>query len=179
MTNDEFKKLITEGIDRTPWDLGNAVIYKLCQEYPGHKTDEEILAKIWIIGRSYAAAIERRRINNHINDDFYTHIVAPGIRNSSIDQRLNGLLVDGSFNNILTTHYWLTQLFRDMTGMDKRSLASKYLHFHFPDLFHIYDQRASSTLNKLITGQVIKFFKINKKEMIAPGDELGKLKPAR
>ena len=42
------------------WDLGNKVLYDLCSSYPYHKTDEEIIAKIWLIGRSYAAAIERR-----------------------------------------------------------------------------------------------------------------------
>jgi hypothetical protein len=35
-------------------------------------------------------------------------------------------------------------LFRDISGLEKRSLASKYLHFHRPDLFYLYDSRASA-----------------------------------
>ena len=34
--------------------------------------------------------------------------------------------------------------------MEKRSLASKYLHFHCPDKFFIYDSRARSAINKLV-----------------------------
>src|SRR5690606_24597290 len=36
----------------------------------------------------------------------------------------------------------------EITGLDKRSFASKYLHFHLPDLFFIYDSRAVTALGK-------------------------------
>lgn len=39
-------------------------------------------------------------------------------------------------------HRNTTQLFSSISGLDKRSLASKYLHFHVPKLFYIYDSRA-------------------------------------
>ena len=32
--------------------------------------------------------------------------------------------------------------------MEKRSLVSKYLHFHFPHLFYIFDSRAVASLRK-------------------------------
>ncbi len=57
------------------WALGNETLYKLCRDHPEHKNDKAIVAKIWLIGRSYAAAIERRKnkaANNPIvNDAFY------------------------------------------------------------------------------------------------------------
>ena len=40
--------------------------------------------------------------------------------------------------------------FEEITGMKKRSLASKYLHFHCPDKFFIYDSRANQAINKLV-----------------------------
>jgi hypothetical protein len=40
-------------------------------------------------------------------------------------------------------------LIKKMTGMGKRSLASKYLHFHKPNLFFIYDSRAINSIRKL------------------------------
>jgi hypothetical protein len=43
------------------WDLGNQVLYSLCQDHPGHDHGDAIVAKVWLIGRSYAAAIERRK----------------------------------------------------------------------------------------------------------------------
>jgi hypothetical protein len=43
------------------WDLGNQVLYSLCQAHPRHDHSDAIVAKVWLIGRSYAAAIERER----------------------------------------------------------------------------------------------------------------------
>lgn len=40
-------------------------------------------------------------------------------------------------------------LFKEISGLEKRSLASKYLHFHVPQLFYIYDARATTALKKL------------------------------
>jgi hypothetical protein len=54
-------------------------------------------------------------------------------------------------NQIIAVHKKLTALFLKMTGLEKRSLASKYLHFHFPELFYLYDSRAAQQISK-ITG---------------------------
>jgi hypothetical protein len=54
-----------------PWDLGNSVLYDLCRKHPSHKTADEILAKVWLIGRSYAASIERRKnVKETVGRDF-------------------------------------------------------------------------------------------------------------
>jgi len=36
----------------------------------------------------------------------------------------------------------LMEVLRKLTGLEKRALASKYLHFHLPRLFFIFDSRA-------------------------------------
>lgn len=41
--------------------------------------------------------------------------------------------------DILRTHKLLTNIFKKSVGLSKRSLASKYLHFHAPSAFYIYD----------------------------------------
>jgi len=41
----------------------------------------------------------------------------------------------------------VTELFSSISGLEKRSLASKYLHFHVPELFFIYDSRSSKGIN--------------------------------
>ena len=51
---------------------------------------------------------------------------------------------------ILSTHKFLTDTFGKMTGLKKRSLASKYLHFHCPEKFFIYDSRAIKSIGKLV-----------------------------
>lgn len=43
------------------WDVGNSVLYDMCRKYPNHGKEDEIIAKVWLIGCSYSAAIERRR----------------------------------------------------------------------------------------------------------------------
>ena len=134
-----------------PWDLGNEVLYRLCKEHPHHKIDQEIIAKIWLIGRSYAAAIERRKTKKkgESSDGFYEQHVVRAIRSSGIDGWLKTLprpskagLTDSDLFQVLKTHKQVTELFTRLTGLEKRSLASKYLHFHRPDLFFIYDSRA-------------------------------------
>jgi len=39
-----------------------------------------------LIGRAYAASIERRREKISINDDFYAMVVVPEIKKSNIDK---------------------------------------------------------------------------------------------
>lgn len=162
----EFRDLLQNAFnharDPNPWDLGNSVLYKLCQEHPLHKEEQAVLAKIWLIGRAYAAAIERRRPRKEKadcikekNDDFYLDIVAPKIMESSIDKWIseikkehNGPTIK-SLNDILSVHMEVTNLFEKISGLNKRSLASKYLHFHIPKLFYIYDSRVVNVMNRL------------------------------
>ena len=42
-----------------------------------------------------------------------------------------------------------TDLFKKISGLETRSLASKHLHFHRPDLFFIYDSRAKKRLAEI------------------------------
>jgi hypothetical protein len=133
------------------WDLGNKVLYRLCADHPGHGSDEVIIAKTWLIGRAYAAALERRRDADVLGDAFYLK-VAQEFRRSKIDRWFLDLKVDAGANRQKTieNHKKLTDLLRTITGQAKRSFASKYLHFHFPKQFYIYDTRAVESARKLI-----------------------------
>ena len=146
--------LVEQARNATPWDLGNQVLYDLCTKHPKHRSPAEVIAKVWLIGRSYAAAIERRRERSDENDDFYVEKVAPAIIGSNIDNwisdvSVHGRISIGSKTSALFAHHQVTKLFSDITGLEKRSLASKYLHFHQPELFFIYDTRAVEALRKL------------------------------
>jgi hypothetical protein len=128
------------------------VLYKLCEDYPEHKRDDVIIAKIWLIGRSYAAAIERRKPKDSpVGDEFYSEVVARSIRESDIDKwfhALKGTPEDNATASI-EVHCKTMRLFNKISGQDKRSLASKYLHFHFPKRFFLFDSRAASAISKL------------------------------
>lgn len=145
------------------WDFGNEVLYQLCRKHPSHSDPSIAAAKVWLIGRSYAAAIERRRITEPDPGNFYITRVAPEIVRSEIDERISALkplrkLTHQTFPAIVETHKYVTDLFHRISGQDKRSLASKYLHFHLPALFFIYDSRAVQAMRELsaITGRASK-----------------------
>jgi hypothetical protein len=134
------------------WDFGNRVLYDLCREHPFHKKKGWIIAKIWLIGRSYSAAIERRRNAEQDGDDFYVTTVAPKIKDSGIDGWIAGLshLRSPGTPEAIRIHKRLTDLFSSFTGLEKRSLASKYLHFHLPAAFFIYDSRVRGAISKFV-----------------------------
>ena len=137
---------------QSAWDLGNDVLYRLCRKHPDHRSDDAIVAKVWLIGRAYAAAIERRRIDLDLSsDEFYLSRVAKGIRGSGIDRSFRALqgLSRPDPVAVVPVHKWLTERFRRISKHDNRSLASKYLHFHFPRAVYIYDARAASAIRRV------------------------------
>ena len=145
------KENIKEALLANNWDFGNEVLYNLCSENFEHKIANKIIAKVWLIGRAYAAAIERRKNKTDINDDFYVEKVAPIFQNSQLDNYLAELkkhknITPENIELILRTHKYLISEIKKITGMEKRSLCSKYLHFHLPELFFIYDSRAVNAL---------------------------------
>lgn len=153
MTINLTKSFVQRAIADSTWDLGNKVLYDLCKQNPFHRESGVIGAKIWLIGRSYAAAIERRREkgNTTVNDEFYETVVIPQIKASRIDRWFQDVThtEDGDVAALLEVHWRLTELFERITKQSKRSLASKYLHFHFPDRYFIYDSRASFAIRQL------------------------------
>lgn len=148
------KGQIERARQKNVWDFGNAILYKLCKDNFKHDTDTYILTKVLFIGRIYAAAVERRQIKSqNINDNFYTDTVAPTFRKSKLDDKLSDLKTINSENiesikSVLQTHHYLTSMLQKITALDKRSFSSKYLHFHLPNLFYIYDSRAVSALRQ-------------------------------
>lgn len=150
----DLRTAVTFARAPSPWGVGNEVLYELCRNHPLHTDVPSVIAKVWLIGRAYAAAIERRRNKSDQNDDFYVQKVGPSIIRSGIDLWIKiSRQWDGpskkSFATLLEVHNRTTQLFSDISGLEKRSLASKYLHFHVPNLFYIYDTRAVEALREL------------------------------
>ncbi len=148
------KKEIEKALANDAWDLGNQVLYDLCSQHPLHKSPKEIIAKVWLIGRSYAAALERRKnkSSDSIGDLFYEHKAAPKIKDSEIDNWIGSLKHNSTAEKAIEAHAKLTNLFWEISELEKRSLASKYLHFHQPRLFFIYDSRAVRAIRQITPG---------------------------
>lgn len=155
-TENQYKEYLARKNSR--WEFGNDILYKMCEEYPLHNDADVLIGKIWLIGRSYAAAIERRKnADDYRGDDFYYDAVAPKMLEigDELDNRIESLknnpgAIFDCIPEILSTHKFLMDTFTEVTGLEKRSLASKYLHFHCPEKFFIYDSRAKAAIRKIV-----------------------------
>lgn len=150
-------KYLSEARKYFTWKLGNDCLYSLCKNNPQHKRVDEVVAKLWLIGRSYAAALERRKNKRKNDQEFYEFIAAPAIIESELDAKLKSLgkfssISEDSLQTITEVHGYLTGLFYRLTNQYKVSLASKYLHFHFPKHFFLLDSRALKGLRLLAKG---------------------------
>lgn len=126
---------ISKAQQKTVWSFGNDILYDLCKNNFEHNQDDKILTKVLFIDT-----------------------IAPALRNSQLDKYLGELktikyLNVDSIKLILQTHSHLTSTLYKITNLEKRSFSSKYLHFHLPDLFFIYDSRAVTAM-RLFTSQV-------------------------
>jgi hypothetical protein len=150
-------KYLSQATKYRTWKLGNDCLYSLCANNPHHGRIEDVVAKLWLIGRSYSAALERRK-NKHKNDpEFYEYIAAPAIIKSELDFQLKRVreypgITNKNLHILIEIHSFLTNLFCQITELNKVSLASKYLHFHFPAHFFLMDSRARIGLRKLAKG---------------------------
>lgn len=141
------------------WAGANHFLYEMCKKAPKHEIEEEVFMKLILIGRTYAASVERRKTkeNGETTENFYKEKVIPAMINSRLDlnlKKLRSMKEDSKkrVNLVLETHGYLTSIFKEITGDEKRSFCSKYLHFHLPDLFFIYDSRAEKGLKKFVSG---------------------------
>jgi hypothetical protein len=152
----QYKEYLKQKNSR--WEFGNSILYQMCEDNPLHNDADVVIGKIWLIGRSYAAAIERRKnADDYQGDDFYYDAVAPKMLEigKELDSRIESLknntgIIADCVPEILSTHKYLMDAFMDLTGLEKRSLASKYLHFHCPEKFFIYDSRARAAIGKIV-----------------------------
>lgn len=157
-----------EHFAESDWDISNQILYSMCHQYPSNNDSQAILAKTLIIGRTYAASIERRKVKNEssdpvseiINDDFYVNHVVPIFQGLELGHYINEInrwgnitllsLTDEQITKVLALHKRLSGAFEKETGLQKRSFASKYLHFHLPHIYFIYDSRSNAALNLVL-----------------------------
>src|SRR4029453_4248629 len=84
-------------------------------------------------------------------DSFYVETVGPMLRKSKIDRwiaEVRARRQGTGVSTLVRVHGLTTDLFCAISGLEKRTLASKYLHFHVPNLFYIYDSRAAEAIRE-------------------------------
>jgi hypothetical protein len=156
-----FKDLIHSTLEKERiWDLSDKVLYDMCKNHPFHDNPKEIIMKTLIIGRVYSVQLERRKNKDHlIGDRFYEDMVIPTFMKSRLDEKLINLrtenLKPSVFNDVFSVHKSLMDSLHKITEMDKRSFCSKYLHFHLPKLFFLYDSRLCQSVS-ILSGKITK-----------------------
>src|ERR1700694_2343954 len=133
-------------------DFGNAWLYELCRRYPEHKIIGHCVAKVWLIGRAYSAAIERKAAPRGTDELFAK--IGPPMCKSKLGPLLRSL-PDGRsplvvrLSRAVEVHEQLMKIWAKEGARGKRSLASKYLHFHRRDVFPMFDSRAARAIRKI------------------------------
>ncbi|MBL0233821.1 MAG: hypothetical protein IPQ08_09165 [Chitinophagaceae bacterium] len=130
------------------WEITNKTIYGLCKKYPDHEKTEEIVAKVIIIGRVYAAALERGKATRHGKGDNFYRIAVPAIMRKFFSSPVTKNIIAKIRNkntpeDAIHLHNQLMKRLKPLRKMNKVSFVSKYLHFHFPKSYYIYDSRAN------------------------------------
>lgn len=147
------KQWLTCAYGDSMWDVGNDWLYKLCKTYPTHTNAKEVAAKIWLIGRAYSAAAERG-VSGAGQSDIYIQKLAQRFVHQCADKHLVSLPNDeckfGDYlDEVVKAHHTFEKIFSKKDELGRISLTSKYLHFHRPDLFPIYDSRAATAITKV------------------------------
>lgn len=127
---------------------GDEVLYRMCSERPLHDDMDTIVSKIVLIGRITGASLERG-----VRPDLKMNDVAQTISRSALDKHIEHLNAldrptDDNLPVLLEAHQYLTDLLESITGVRKRALASKYLHFHAPKAVFIFDAKADLMLRR-------------------------------
>jgi len=146
-------KMIKDSSYLSIYNTSNKILYKMFEDYPENRVKEHIVAKALILGRTYAAAIERRKSKDGLsNDDFYIQKVTKCFISTKMGKDIKKIrsaseeLQRASMS--LSLHGKLQDSFKPDTKLNKRSFCSKYLHFQLPDDFYLYDTRAANALSR-------------------------------
>ena len=136
------------------WKLGNDILYDMCKKYPFHIEETEVIAKVWLIGRSYAAAIERGAIDKDgkENTELIYESILPEVfseYNNKIDDSLSKTN-SSDLKQIFSTYDLVLECFNKISNKWNRSLTSKYLHFHKPENYYLMDSRAKTGLKNVL-----------------------------
>jgi hypothetical protein len=143
----------------------NQVLYAMCFDRPEHGDPFVTAGKMLMIGRVYSASPERKAGKAAVAGENLFTILAERLAATHIDERLAAIpfetrLSEDLVPKVLALHGLLNTEVREGThrwsvtqGAPQRvSFASKYLHFHRPNAFPLFDRYACLGLASLTKG---------------------------
>lgn len=142
------REFITDALSQSVLDPKVRVLYDLCFMCRHHLRDEIVADKLRLIRRLYSDTLARP------GKAFSAEAAAHNLTQSPVDHWFGALSTAEELDSglLLELHKRLMGVFDDISEEEARSLASKYLHFHFPELFYVYDTRIATALSLLMEG---------------------------
>ncbi|MDN2701333.1 hypothetical protein O0881_04890 [Janthinobacterium sp. SUN100] len=169
-SSDIINAMIAQATSPQKDDYLNNVLYEMCKKSPKHTDIGVIYAKLSIIGRTYAAALERTSKKEKKSNIIFSTAISKIIKDGELDALINEARmvklpislefssVDlNAISKILAPHAYLSRVLSQAAEIGKVSLSSKYLHFHLPDLYPIYDKYSRKNISKFTSSTGKKF----------------------
>lgn len=148
MTSELSREFIADTLAQSVLDPRARALYELCFVHRHHFQDEIVADKLRMIVRLCAEAGLQL-------SGFSPEFAAHRLGQSGVDSWFAGIATAEQIDPALVfeMHKRVMDVFADLPVEQARSLASKYLHFHFPELFFLYDGRVASAAFALGNGE--------------------------
>ena len=142
------REFLADALAQSILDPRTRALYELCFMHRHHFHDEIVADKLRMIVRLCA--------EHGLNvTGFSPEFTAHRLGQSAVDHWFAGLATAEHLDLALVfeLHKRVMDLFADLPAEQARALASKYLHFHFPELFFLYDRRVAAAAFQLGEGE--------------------------
>lgn len=144
MSTSLTREFITEALAESVADPRVRALYELCFLRRDHLNTRIVHDKLNLIARLPSSGGERA--------PFSIEAIAHRLEKSGIDHWFSALRTaeDISIASLLDLHARIMPVFGELPEDEARTLASRYLHFHFPELFCIYDAALDQSMQNLL-----------------------------
>jgi len=142
------REFITDALAESILDPRMRALYELCFMHRHHFRDDIVADKLRMLVRLCA---ERGILVQNFSPEYVAHRLG----RAHVDRWFGGLATAEKLDValLLEVHKHMMRLFDDLGEAEARSLASKYLHFHFPELFFVFDSRVDAAAMILGEGE--------------------------
>jgi hypothetical protein len=148
MKSELTREFVADTLAQSILDPRTRALYELCFLHRHHFQDDIVADKLRMIVRLCA---EHGMDVGRFSPEFAAHRLGQ----SGIDCWFAGLATAEQLDSALVfeMHKRVMDVFDDLPADQARSLAARYLHFHFPELFYLYDSRVDAAAMDLGQGE--------------------------
>jgi hypothetical protein len=142
------REFIEDALTGAVVDPRTRALYELCFLHRHHFQDDIVADKLRMIVR--VCVEQGLKV-----DDFSPELVAHRLGQSGIDRWFASLATAEQLDASLAfeVHKRVMEVLSDLPIEQARSLASKYLHYHYPELFYIHDVGLENAAHELGEGE--------------------------